>query len=63
MLLKEGRKDLESSPRMNQRFGKCSVETFLMDYFQPKKIALNSGINSVVLDEKMKARQERFKIQ
>ena len=48
---------------MNQRFGKCDVETLLMDYFQPKKIALNSGINSVVLDEKMKARQERFKIQ
>ena len=31
-------------------------------YFQPKKIALNAGVNSVVLDEKLKARADRFKV-
>ena len=30
---------------------------------QPKKVTLNSGINSVVMDEKMKARMERFKME
>ena len=34
-----------------------SLNTFL---FQPKKISLNAGANSVVMDEKMKARQQRF---
>ena len=33
------------------------INTFL---FQPKKISLNAGANSVVMDEKMKARQQRF---
>jgi len=44
--------------RRQERFG-----VIAKDEPKPKKIALNSGINSVVLDEKMKARQERFKIQ
>ena len=34
-----------------------SLHTFL---FQPKKISLNAGANSVVMYEKMKARQQRF---
>eukprot|EP00090_Calanus_glacialis_P023590 TRINITY_DN3647_c0_g1_i1.p1 TRINITY_DN3647_c0_g1~~TRINITY_DN3647_c0_g1_i1.p1 ORF type:complete len:256 (-),score=111.88 TRINITY_DN3647_c0_g1_i1:140-907(-) len=44
--------------RRQERFG-----VIAKDEPKPKKIALNGGVNSVVLDEKMKARQERFKIQ
>jgi len=41
--------------KRQERFG-----VIAKDEPKPKKIALNSGINSVVLDEKLKARQERF---
>jgi len=41
--------------RRQERFG-----VIAKDEPQPKKVALNSGTNSVVLDEKMKARQARF---
>jgi len=45
----------EAIKRRQERFGVVTK-----DEPKPKKISLNSGINSVVLDEKLKARQERF---
>ncbi len=38
----------------------ASPEDALVIFFQAKKVMLNAGVNSVVLDEKMKARKERF---
>jgi len=42
--------------RRQERFG------VVLDEPKPKKISLNSGVNSVVLDEKMQKRKERFGI-
>jgi len=47
----------EAIKRRQERFGIISP-----DEPKPKKITLNSGMNSVVMDEKMKARIERFKM-
>jgi len=47
----------EAIKRRQERFGVISKEEPKL-----KKVALNSGVNSVVLDEKMKARQARFGI-
>lgn len=47
----------EAIKRRQERFGLVSK-----DEPKPKKAILNGGQNSVVLDEKMKARAERFKI-
>jgi len=47
----------EAIKRRQERFG-----VITKDEPKPKKIAINSGVNSVVLDEKLKARQERFGI-
>ena len=33
---------------------------FYYNLFQPKKLTLNAGMNSVVLDEKLQTRKERF---
>jgi len=48
----------EAIKRRQERFGIVSP-----DEPKPKKITLNSGVNSVVMDEKMKARIERFKME
>lgn len=45
----------EAMKRRQERFGVVST-----DEPKPKKITLNSGVNSVVLDEKLKKREERF---
>jgi len=45
----------EAMKRRQERFGVVS-----RDEPKPKKITLNSGVNSVVLDEKLKKREERF---
>merc|ERR1712183_691808 len=47
----------EAIKRRQERFG-----VITKDEPKPKKIAINSGVNSVVLDEKLKARQERIGI-
>jgi len=51
-------KKAELSDAIRKRQERFGVIT--KDEPKPKKIALNSGTNSVVLDEKLKARQERF---
>merc|ERR1712113_1259467 len=48
----------EAIKRRQERFGVITA-----DEPKPKKVTLNSGINSVVMDEKMKARMERFKME
>lgn len=45
----------EAMKRRQERFGIVAS-----DEPKPKKIMVNSGVNSVVLDEKIKKRQERF---
>ena len=45
----------EAIKRRQERFGVVEKNEP-----KPKKVMLNSGGNSVVLDEKMKARQQRF---
>jgi len=46
----------EAMKRRQERFGVISAA----DEPKPKKVQLNSGVNSVVLDEKMQKRKERF---
>lgn len=48
----------EAIKRRQERFGVITA-----DEPKPKKVTLNAGINSVVMDEKMKARMERFKME
>merc|ERR1711963_845252 len=48
----------EAIKRGQERFGVITA-----DEPKPKKVTLNSGTNSVVMDEKMKARMERFKME
>ena len=63
----------EAIKRRQERFGvvdKNEPKVFLYDsllsfvsfsfLFQPKKISFNNGANSVVMDEKMKSRAQRF---
>ena len=45
----------EAIKRRQERFGVVEKNEP-----KPKKVSLNNGSNSVVLDEKMKARQQRF---
>lgn len=45
----------DAMKRRQERFGIVAS-----DEPKPKKITLNSGVNSVILDEKLKKRQERF---
>ena len=46
---------------MNQRCIKKEMTlNVLFILFQPKKINFNAGTNSVVMDEKMKSRAQRF---
>lgn len=45
----------EAMKRRQERFGVVAS-----DEPKPKKVMVNSGVNSVVLDEKIKKRQERF---
>merc|ERR1712181_130734 len=48
----------EAIKRRQERFGVITA-----DEPKLKKVTLNAGINSVVMDEKMKARMERFKME
>jgi len=48
----------EAIKRRQERFGVITA-----DEPKPKKVSLNGGQNSVVMDEKMKARMERFKME
>merc|ERR1712158_200512 len=48
----------EAIKRRQERFGVITA-----DEPKPKKVTLNAGINSVVMDKKMKARMERFKME
>jgi len=45
----------EAIKRRQERFGVVDKNEP-----KPKKITLNTGANSAVMDEKMKARQQRF---
>lgn len=45
----------EAIKKRRERFGIVTK-----DEPKPKKVLLNSGVNSVVMDEKMKSRLERF---
>lgn len=53
-------KEAEISDAIKRRQDRFGVVT--KDEPKPKKISLNAGVNSVVLDEKIKARQERFAV-
>jgi len=48
----------EAIKRRQERFGVITA-----DEPKPKKVTLNAGTNSIVMDEKMKARMERFKME
>merc|ERR1712032_1495487 len=50
--------DVDLIKKRAERFGVITA-----DEPKPKKVTLNAGINSVVMDEKMKARMERFKME
>jgi len=54
-------KNAEVSEAIKKRQARFGVIT--ADEPKPKKVSLNGGQNSVVMDEKMKARMERFKME